>query len=174
MALADMNVVGLDLSLRATGVASVSGSLSAILPRTDGDARLVEIRDMVDRSLPDRSIVVIEDLPHGARNPAAGPLGMVHGVVRGLLMDRGLSYVLVPPASVKMYATGKGNASKADMRMAWYQRTGEDVSDDNMVDAAWLRQIGLAITGGTRVKVPHAHDRALERIVVPGLMVDVD
>ena len=66
-------------------------------------------------------------------------------MIRLALIESEVPYVTIAPATLKKYATGKGNATKADMRMAWFQRTGEDVRDDDAVDALWLRQIGPAL-----------------------------
>lgn len=158
-------IAGLDLSLRATGLALPDGTLATITPTSQGDNRFPEISDTLITNLYSVSAVIIEDLPFGARNPAAGPLGMIHGVVRSDLIRASLNYVLVPPATLKVYATGRGTASKSDMRMSLYKRLGLDISDDNQVDAAWLRQIGLDIIGESDLDLPTSHRRALDRFL---------
>lgn len=167
-------VTGLNLSITATGVAYADDSLSTITP-TGGDARLAVIRDEVRLALGgcrkgvrgiDRwvDLAVIEDLPTHART--AGFTGMVHGVVRALCLDVGVPYVLVPPAMVKKYATGRGNATKTDMRMALEQRADLDVRDDQ-VDAWWLRALGMDALGHPLVEVPKAHRATLDKITWP-------
>lgn len=133
------HVIGLDLSLAATGVADDSGTWTIkTSPTRRIEDRLFDIwLDLTQ--MPPADLYVIEDLPHAVAH--GGPqLGMVHGVVRFHLRDRPVA--LVTPATLKKYATGKGNATKADMRMAWFKRTGEDVADDNRCDAIWLRAMG--------------------------------
>jgi len=70
---------------------------------------------------------------------------------------------------LKRYATGKGNATKADMRMALFQRAGLDVRDDNAVDAWWLRAMALDHYGHPLVAMPQTHRQALEKVAWPEL-----
>lgn len=158
-------VLALDLSLTATGVAHPDGTLDTIRPPAGaGDGRLVVIRDrvadLVGTTAP--TLVVIEGPV--TRSQAATVIGMVHGAVRVHLIDAGVPYLIVPPAVLKKYATGRGNAQKGDMRMALYRRTGRDSPDDNKVDAAWLRLIALDLAGQAEVTMPVAHRQALERL----------
>lgn len=160
-------VMALDLSLRATGVAGPAvGQLSTIKPKSEGDQRLVEITDrlMVLVNMWDPILVVIEDLPFGVRNAAAGALGMLHGAVRLRLLNGSWPYTTVPPATLKTYATGKGNCQKPDMRMELYKRTKTDLADDNQVDAAWLRLLGLDLLGVPELELPQSHRRALDKV----------
>ena len=71
-------------------------------------------------------------------------------------------YVSIPPATLKKFATGKGNAKKDAMRQAWLEFSGEDNADDNQVDAAWLRQIGLHLKGET-VNLPPEQLAAVDK-----------
>ncbi|WP_304455912.1 hypothetical protein [Nocardiopsis sp. YSL2] len=170
-------VVGLDLSVTATGVAFDNGAQDFIGPQADGDARILDIREavrIVVGGCPPGTrginrwvdLVVIEDIPP-VRAKAIGMLGMVHGVVRALLMDNGIPYALVPPSSLKKYATGRGGAGKPDMRMELFKRTGDDVRDDNAVDAAWLRYMGLDALGHPEVHLPKGHREGLAKIAWP-------
>lgn len=161
-------VIGLDLSITATGIALWDGHTDTIkAAKWGGDWRLVNIRKHVltHALTPRAHLVVIEDLPTHAHG--AGITGMVHGVVRELLLDNGIPYVLVPPASLKKYATGKGNATKADMRMALFQRAGVDLRDDNQVDAWWLRAAGLDQLSHPLVDLPKVQRAALDKVAWP-------
>lgn len=168
------HVIGLDLSITATGIAFPSqlGShgTSTIRPTAKGDERLVEIRNWLAGEIAAAALIVIEDLPPVRAN-AIAILGMVHGVIRAACYDHARSFALVPPATLKKYATGKGNATKPDMRMALYQRTGLDLRDDNQVDAWWLRMMGLDWLGHAPIILPKPQRDAMSKVAWPNVAV---
>lgn len=146
-----MRVIGIDPSLAATGVATSDGELHTIKTKTawgEAERHLTIYREfnlLVVTKPEVPTLAVIEDLPANAMS--AGLTGRAQGILRLSLAQRGIPYVAIPPATLKKFATGKGNARKPVMRQAWLEFTGEDNKDDNQVDAAWLRQIGLHLTG---------------------------
>lgn len=162
-------VIGLDLSLTATGIAYPDGHTSTIKTRpADGDQRLVAIADTIAAACllrPD--LVVVEDLPTHAKS--AGITGMVHGAARVVLRRHGVPYVLVPPATLKAYATGKGNADKTAMAIAALRRFDREFADDNQVDAYWLRHAGLDQYGHAEVLMPVAQRERLGKVAWPVL-----
>lgn len=170
-----IRVCGLDLSLERTGYAAVAdngytsvGTVAAGGRR--GVSRLIHIRDRITdiiRGVNFWDLILIEDLPHGARNNAAGPLGELHGVIKVALYEEGISYVLVPPATLKKYATGRGNADKIAVVTAAVRRASYGGEDSNEADALWLAHIGLDHLGTPRVTVPAAHRTALDNVVWP-------
>lgn len=47
-------------------------------------------------------------------------------------------------------------------------RAGEDIRDDNQVDALWLRQIGLALLDDpAAIPMPQANRQALTKLALP-------
>jgi Holliday junction resolvasome RuvABC endonuclease subunit len=157
-----VKVLGLDPSIAGTGVARTDGSLLTIKTKAewgDGERLLVLYRHLrlvcagVD-------FAVIEDLPANAMS--AGITGRAQGVVRLVLTQWDVPYTAVPPATLKKFATGKGNAKKPDMRAAWLAYSGEDNADDNQVDAAFLRLIGLHLKGET-VNLPAEQLAAVDK-----------
>lgn len=158
-------VLGCDPSLTATGWAL--GDLLGTAPNANApttDARLRAIHDQITLlAYPDPiTLAVLEDLPtHGM---GAGKTGMAQGVVRLALMEAGVPYVTVPPATLKKFACGKGNATKADMRLELFKRTGEDIRDDNQVDARWLMEMGLHWLGAPSIELPKTHTAALAAV----------
>lgn len=156
-------VMGLDLSLTASGIATPHGKRGQIITRSTGMPRLATIRDAVLETARDAHLVAIEGYAFGRPNQAAH-LGELGGVVRLALHEAGISYVDIPPASAKKYATGRGNATKPDMRMALFQRAGIDERDDNAVDAWWLRAMALDHLGHPLVELPAVNRSALAKV----------
>lgn len=172
-----MRVVGLDLSLAATGVATAEGA-RVIRPTTGGMERLAEIRERVLDSVhrlraiyghhPD--LVVIEGYSYASAN-SAHQLGELGGVVRLALWETGIRFVDVAPSKLKKYATGTGNAPKAEVLAAAIRRLGYQGHDDNGADAAWLWTMGMDAYGLAPVKMPETHRAALAGVAWPKLAV---
>jgi Holliday junction resolvasome RuvABC endonuclease subunit len=164
-------VLGLDLSLTATGVCLPDGSTHTIKTNTKhGDRRLLHIGQAIANALaPGADLAVVEDLPTHAHS--AGITGMVHGVVRAALLEAGVPYVLVAPATLKKYATGAGNGDKTAMAIAALKRAGAEFADDNQCDAFWLRAAGLDRLGHPLFPLPQAQRDALDKVTWPQLAV---
>ena len=162
-------VIGLDLSITATGAAFYGDPPTTIAPAkgATGDVRLISVRDQVMRCVaPSLDPLVVIEGPV-LRSQAALALGLLHGVIRAALMDERLAYALVPPATLKKYATGKGNAGKPEMAVALYKRAGLELGDDNQVDAWWLRAMGLDALGAPLVDLPAAQRDAMAKVTWP-------
>jgi hypothetical protein len=161
-------VVGLDLSLTATGICrgrNAEPTLSVVRPRARGDVRLAEIRDAVYAECEGADLAVIEDLPTHAHG--AGVTGMVHGAVRVVLLDLEVPFATVPPATLKKYATGRGNADKTAMAVSAYKRSGREFSDDNQCDAYWLYVMGQEALGRPTTHMPVVQTDQLGKVVWP-------
>ena len=177
-----MNVIGLDPSLTGTGVAHAEGLLTITSKPDDTlTGRRNRLRGIVHQlddvvlgvkpwrfeRTPD--LVVIE-APSLAQHSQAGTLD--RNGLWWLIVDRllclGVPVAEVPPSTLKKFATGKGNATKPDMRVALFQRADLDVRDDNQVDAWWLRQVGLHLLDDMdAITLPKTHTDALVKVVRP-------
>lgn len=166
-----MNIIGLDLSLSATGVALPDGRTRTIHgDPDDGDHRLYSTAATLHSLLEPYGqidIAILEDLPVNALG--AGYTGMIQGVVRLLLIQERIPYALVAPATLKKYATGHGHAEKSDMLAALVHRTGHNIRDDNQVDAWWLRHAGLDWYGMPEASMPAEQRASLDKVRWPDL-----
>lgn len=159
--------IGLDVSLRTTGVASdvFTGVWSCKITH---DARLdwyrKQLRALLDAHdrLPD--VVAIEGYSYASQNTHAHSIGEIGGVIRLVLRDYRVPVVVIPPASMKLYATGKGNADKDRVLSAAVLHAGRAMSNDE-ADAWWLRAMALDYYGAPLVKVPAKQHAALTAIV---------
>lgn len=166
-----LRVIGLDLSLTATGICMPDGAAHTIKTNAkDGDSRLLQIRHALAHAFaPGADLAVVEDLPKHAM--AAGITGMVHGVARAELIDAGIPYALVVPSTLKKYATGVGSGDKVPMAIAALKRAGREFADDNQCDAWWLRVAGLDYLGQPEFDLPAAQRASLDKMKWPQLDV---
>ena len=174
-----MKVLAFDLSLTATGVAWPDGELTTIWPdalpekasHADQRRRIDQVRrniiSNVETAQPD--LVAIEGFSFASKGSSVDQIYGLGWAVRLLLLDHGIQYVVIPPSNVKIYATGSGQATKSDMRMALFKRAGIDEADDNRVDAWWLRAMALEFYDVGVAAVPQAHLRGLDKVDWPTL-----
>lgn len=175
-------VIGLDLSLTGTGIAHVDGSLDTI--RTGPGDHLADQRErlryIVDEvisrtkaGLPESpTLAVVEGPSYNSSGAGTWDRAGLWWLLIDRLFHECVPVAVVPPAALKRYATSRGNATKADMRMALYQRANLDLRDDNQVDAWWLRAMGLDALGYPPVPMPKTQSAALDKVDWPAVEVD--
>lgn len=179
----DPCVVGVDLSITATGLCDRRGRTSTVGgPSHEGDRRILTIVAAVSNAVLEEEplplhiagewdvswvdLVVVEGLAiHGPGGAMAA--AQLMGALKLDLIQQGVTYVEVPPSTLKKYATGKGNATKPDMAVALYKRTGLELANDNEVDAWWLRAAGLQALGHPIVDMPANQIEALNKVTWP-------
>lgn len=166
-----MNVLALDLSLTSTGYAHPHGH-GTLQPRVrpdgrwvnlTGPARLSWIRDEILSLQHDYAIdlVAMEGYSFNSRSSQAHSLGELGGVVRCALHDADILWIDIPPASIKKYACGKGNADKLDVILAARDRLGYDGKSNDEADALWIYQLVGDALGHLDDAVPASHRAAL-------------
>jgi Holliday junction resolvasome RuvABC endonuclease subunit len=171
-----MIVIGLDLSLTATGVASTRRWTTVVKPPAAmrSHVRLQYIRDAVLELLPaDTALVVVEGPSYGNQNRQSGhhERAGLWWMVTHSLWKRGVDYAVASPAARAKYATGKGNAGKADVirevtrRFSWFNG-GEDEADALVLAAMGGEWLGFPI-----VELPLTHRKALDSVQWP---IDLD
>ncbi|MFD1940553.1 hypothetical protein ACFSKW_54780 [Nonomuraea mangrovi] len=168
--MAPPSVVGLDLSLTGTGIATDTGAQRVRCGDLRGTPRFSWISEHIfaDGTTQAADLVVIEGPSYGSMSGAGHheAAGLWWHIVYRLDLCE-VPYAVVPPSTLKKYATGNGGASKPDMRMALFQRAGIDERDDNKVDAWWLRAAGLDALGHPLVDLPKAQREALSKVAWP-------
>jgi len=166
-------VVGLDPSLRATGLALPDGELLTITTPSCStlDDRIERVRHVVGKvgvRAHVGSLVVIEGPAFGMNNKATHELAGLWWALVVRLAEQGNQIAVLSPGQLKKFATGNGNAKKPDMRMALYQRAGLDIRSDDEVDAFWLRQAGLVRQGHPdALSLPKVQTAVLDSIAWP-------
>lgn len=168
-------VSGLDLSMTETGWAATApvahtgeclAETGVIKPKEARDLRLPEITSRVVEAAYDSDLVLIEGYLN--RSMSAGITGMVQGAVRTALIEAGLKYGTVPPATLKMFATGRGGASKTDMAVAAFKRGGLEFRNDNECDAWWLWVAANQWLDQPVLAMPKRQVEALDKIQMEG------
>lgn len=176
-----MRILGLDLSLTATGIDldGVTERLSppAVPEKATHDEQAARI-EWLQRAVVERAgfvvdVVALEGFSYGSKGSSVDQIYGLGWYVRLGFRALGLPYALVPPSSLKQYATGKGNATKPDMRVALLQRFDVDERDDNIVDARWLRAMALDAYGEPLLTMPQANRAALAKVPWPAITTAV-
>lgn len=151
-----MSVLGIDQSLRATGIFSTkTGRAETITTEgLHGASRVNRIKrrvlELVDQDRP--LLVLLEGYAYGGDHRYLDVIE-VGGVLKDALFELEVPTVIVPPARLKKFATGSGRAEKRDMadaaRATWKRVFG----DDNQCDAFWLSMVGqfLLLPYGVRL-----------------------
>lgn len=150
-----MTFLGVDQSLNATGICVISDdgvvrSLSTVEHKVGGaiDIKLLSIRRAVISALSETRFAAMEAYSYDSVHRAFD-LGEVAGTVKVALLEHQVPYVVVPPAILKMFATGTAHAPKEDMILA-AKATGVDPGeDDNQADAFFLARVARAMLLGS-------------------------
>jgi Holliday junction resolvasome RuvABC endonuclease subunit len=166
-----MNIVGLDLSLRSTGIADATGtrtfgySVKKHSPWTDHARRLKKLGTVIDRATEGADLVVIE-APAFSQSGAAHSLGALFGVVQVLLFQRGRTAIFIEPQKLKKFAVDHGGAAK-DAVLAAAIRDGSPAKNFDEADAWWLRRMGQYAYSPDRRALPLYRQAVLAAIRWP-------
>lgn len=149
-------VTGIDVALMKTGIARVDGTFESYTPTSEGYARHWQVAErilrVVEHDEPD--VVVLEGyFVHPRRPLSTATLIEIGGIVRAMLDRAEVVFAHVPPAALKAYATGSGNADKpkvfdaARAELDDLALTGSPYlypANYDEADAYWLRAMGRA------------------------------
>lgn len=175
-------VLGLDLSLQATGVCLAGHGRIQVSTITTGTSSghsrrrtiLNTIAGLVTGNRPD--LVVIEDLPAHAGKASATSivaLAELHGIVKFWLHPR-VPYTLVNVVHAKQYALGKGSGagtSKDQVLLAVERRYGSliQIFTNDEADALVLAAMALHNYGQPLAPVPVTHTAGMRKVRWPDL-----
>jgi hypothetical protein len=173
-------VVGLDLSLTASGAAMAGEGLTARVsvlapPKKlgGGHGRLSLLRELCQAWWQAADLVLVEGPAYGSMSGAG------HHESAGLwwmvtydLWAAGVPVAVVPPSCLKKYAVGVGGgpkASKDKILVAAVRRFPEvDVDDNNAADALWLAAMGSDHLGQPLCRMPAEHREVLTAVTKNG------
>lgn len=196
-----LRVVGLDLSTAATAIAAThdSAGRERLAVHTVAGTAGRPLHEQIDRI----EMAVRRSCGYGSGNQVLGtpadlvvvegtfsrpgaadyPLHALHGNVKQWLHRRGIPYVDVAPATVKVYATGSG-ATQGENKVTKDKVIEAVVAtyglllhiparDDNACDALTLLAMGRDAYGQPLVEVPQVRRRAVDSVTWPELAIGV-
>ncbi|MCI2958205.1 hypothetical protein MN032_10900 [Agromyces atrinae] len=170
-------VVGLDLSLTATGYASIR-------PQAPTRVQTIKSKGAKDATLAQRAerlhalsaeilgsslaadIVVIEQPAYNQTGGSHHDRSGLWWLVTDALVPIVERVIEVTPPTLKKYATGKGNASKDEVLAAVIRRYPDiEVTNNNEADALVLAAVGARLAGHPiEASLPAANLAALEKV----------
>lgn len=158
-------VIGLDLALTCTGVAG-TGWTDHIRPANlTGHPRLQHLLDQVVMFVRNADLVVIEGPSFGGGvKHRHEDLAGLRVMVRHACWRRGIPYAVVPPSCRALYAAGRGNASKGEVRTSIADRYGIELEGRaryDEADAYALLAMGLHHLGLPLADVPEKNATGL-------------
>ena len=163
-------ILALDLSLVRTGVCRPDGMTNCIttgslrgLPRIDAIVR--NVHELCRQEAAE--LLVLEGYSFGSKGRAVFDVGELGGCVRLLLYRLGIPFVDVPPATLKKFATGKGNCGKDEMIAAAIRRFRFPGCENNEADAFLLWCMACHAYGAAVSSVPQVQAEALRKVTWP-------
>lgn len=170
-------IVGLDLSLTATGLGVIPSvgfpAVHTFVSKGKKDASLAQRAARLHTLASDiliassnADVVVIEQPAYGQTMGSPHDRSGLWWLIVDVLSFEDLKLVEVTPQGVKMYATGKGNASKDEVMAAVVRRYPDvEITNNNEADSLVLAAIGARLAGRPlEESLPQTHLRALDKI----------
>lgn len=151
MPVADVTYMGLDLSLTSSGIAELGpgGAVRAVHTLKPGKHkmldRILNLSSQLAAVLPEgRVVACVEGYAMGQFGGMQFDRAEWAGQAKLMLYQTGRCItLLVPPGTLKLYATGNGNAKKDAVCDAAYQQFGPVFSNDDEADALMLADLAM-------------------------------
>lgn len=179
------HVVGIDLSLTATGIAHAYTGAAVVETITsigkagatlaDRAARLDHLTTTILENLGNAQLVVIEGPAYSRSNPGMHDRSGLWWLVVDALRHRAYPTAVVTPTGRAKYATGKGNAGKDQVLLAVARRYPDvEVTNNNEADALVLAAMGARHLGhALEHDLPKTHLTAMDAAAWPDDTADV-
>jgi Holliday junction resolvasome RuvABC endonuclease subunit len=159
-----LTVIALDVSLSCTGVAG-TGWTDRIRTKLRGDERLAYLESGIVSFIKAADMVAMEGPSYGHSGPRFHEdLAGLRILVRRYCHRHRIPYALIPPKSLKLYVTGRGNATKGEVRSAIADRYGihtEGAGRYDMADAYGVLAAASDWLGQPLAPVPERNATAL-------------
>lgn len=162
-------VLGLDLSLTSTGMSNGSSVWTVKPMKRTGYERLRYICEEVTHRAwaAEPDLVCVEGPSYGSKGGHEHERGGLWWMVTEQLDREGWPVVVVPPSSLKKFATGKGNANKDAMVLATARRFSWFDGGNDEADALWLAAMGYDHLSQPLVEMPALNRTALSGVTWP-------
>lgn len=160
-----MKVVGLDLSLTATGVSDGITYADVLEPKRMGHARLCWLTDAIKEYCEGVDVAAIEGPSYNSKGGQSHERAGLWWMVAHHLAINGIPYLVMPPTSLKKYATGTGGASKDQVLATVVRRYPHlPVDNNNAADAVVLADVAFALAGAPIAVVPELNRASLKSV----------
>lgn len=168
------SIVGVDLSLAATGLATRHGAWMVETAGHRADPwhvrghRIGRVRAAVLDATRAADLVVVEGPAYSKNDPGAFDRAGLWWVLYRAWQARGIRVVVVTTGGRARYATGNGRANKDQVLAAVVRRfPAFDVTDNNAADALVLVAMACDHYGTPLADMPAKHRAALAAVVWP-------
>lgn len=171
-----MKILGLDLSLTSTGIAKYDSdalirySTFRLKPpsKLAGHPRLQWLRSNIRTAVSEAQYVIVEGPSYGnqgsERQKGHHERAGLWWIVTHDLWNLGLPVAIAPPAQIKKFATGKGNAGKDEVLSAVVRRYDDFKGGNDEADALVAAALAAQKHGCPIVPVPQSHLTALDGV----------
>ena len=178
-----MRIIGLDLSLTSTGLAEwhdgarrtyrhgragkLTDTLAQRANRLD-DSRRETLDWVYDNGNEYADLVLVESHTFAAKGGSQHDRSGLWWLVVEALIANGTPVVEASPSSIKLFATGKGNAGKDEVLAAVVRRhPGVEFKTNDEADALTLVDMGVAHWSHDELDPTAYQQRALDKLVWP-------
>lgn len=168
-----LRIVGIDISLTSTGVATPGGTIHVPTTGRRRDSllarhqRLTHIARSVLEHIADADLAVIEGPSHHSVGGSTWDRGGLWWLITDGLLSRDIPTAVVSPNGRAKYATGSGAARKTAVIDAAETRYARTFANDDEADAWVLMAMGYHQAGQPLAEVPPVHALALIAVEWP-------